>query len=117
MRSCGRIVNYLKAMLGDKRRKVLFVSLEAKGTPGHAIQAYDPKGGYGQLDGERIEIRAGITRIGGYSAHAGQKGVVNFVTRVREWSAEVRIVHGETEAKQHSWVRCFRPATAAMNVR
>ena len=65
MCSGGRIVNYLKAMLGDKRHNVLFVGYQAKGTPGHAIQTYGPKGGYVDLDGERIDIRAGITSIGG----------------------------------------------------
>ncbi|BAP80161.1 metallo-beta-lactamase superfamily protein [Pseudomonas sp. MT-1] len=70
MCSGGRIVNYLKAMLGDKRHNVLFVGYQAQGTPGHAIQTHGPKGGYVDLDGERIDIRAGITSIGGYSAHA-----------------------------------------------
>ena len=74
MCSGGRIVNYLKAMLGDKRHNVLFVGYQAKGTPGHEIQTYGPKGGYVYLDGERIDVRAGIASIGGYSAHADQRG-------------------------------------------
>ena len=79
MCSGGRIVNYLKAMLGDKRHNVLFVGYQSQGTPGHDIQAYGPKGGYVDLDSERIDIRCGITSIGGYSAHADQKGLVEFV--------------------------------------
>lgn len=100
MCSGGRIVNYLKAMLGDKRHNVLFVGYQAKGTPGHAIQTYGPKGGYVDLDGERIDIRAGITSIGGYSAHADQKGLVEFVTGMQEWPTEIRVVHGEKGAKR-----------------
>ena len=100
MCSGGRIVNYLKAMLGDKRHNVLFVGYQAKGTPGHEIQTYGPKGGYVYLDGERIDVRAGIANIGGYSAHADQKGLVEFVTEMREWPGEIRIVHGEAKAKQ-----------------
>ena len=99
MCSGGRIVNYLKAMLGDKRHNVLFVGYQAKGTPGHAIQTYGPKGGYVDLDGERIDIRAGITSIGGYSAHADQKGLVEFVTGMQQWPSEIRVVHGEERAK------------------
>lgn len=99
MCSGGRIVNYLKAMLGDKRHNVLFVGYQAKGTPGHTIQTYGPKGGYVDLDGERIDIRAGITSIGGYSAHADQKGLVEFVTGMQEWPREIRVVHGEGRAK------------------
>ena len=100
MCSGGRIVNYLKAMLGDKMHNVLFVGYQAKGTPGHAIQTYGPTGGYVDLDGERIDIRAGITSIGGYSAHADQKGLVEFVTGMEKWPTEIRIVHGESAAKQ-----------------
>nr|WP_217475433.1 MBL fold metallo-hydrolase [Stutzerimonas stutzeri] len=100
MCSGGRIVNYLKAMLGDKRHNVLFVGYQAKGTPGHEIQTYGPKGGYVYLDGERIDVRAGIAIIGGYSAHADQKGLVEFVTGMQEWPGEIRVVHGEEGAKR-----------------
>ncbi len=99
MCSGGRIVNYLKAMLGDKRHNVLFVGYQAKGTPGHEIQTYGPKGGYVYLDGERIDVRAGIASIGGYSAHADQKGLVEFVTGMQERPGDIRVVHGEDGAK------------------
>jgi len=100
MCSGGRIVNYLKAMLHDPRHDVLFVGYQAHGTPGHAIQQFGPNGGYVDLDGERFEIRAKVTSIGGYSAHADQKGLVEFVTGMRQWPTEIRIVHGEPKAKQ-----------------
>ena len=100
MCSGGRIVNYLKAMLDDKRHNVLFVGYQAKSTPGHAIQTYGPKGGYVDLDGERIDIQAGITSIGGYSAHADQQGLVEFVTDMQQWPTEIRVVHGEQRAKE-----------------
>ncbi|WP_019339980.1 MBL fold metallo-hydrolase, partial [Stutzerimonas stutzeri] len=107
MCSGGRIVNYLKAMLGDKRHNVLFVGHQAKGTPGHDIQTYGPKGGYVVLDGERIDIRGGITSIGGYSAHADQKGLVEFVTGMQGWPSEIRVVHGEQQAKQALTARLY----------
>ncbi|PAU86531.1 MBL fold hydrolase [Pseudomonas sp. WN033] len=100
MCSAGRIVNYLKAMLGDPRHDVVFVGYQAKGTPGHAIQQHGPRGGYVSLEGERIQIKAGVHTLGGYSAHADQKGLVNFITRMRHWPSEVRLVHGDPEAKQ-----------------
>ena len=37
MAAGGRIVNYLKAMLGDARHNVLFVGFQVPGTPGYAI--------------------------------------------------------------------------------
>ena len=100
MCSGGRIVNYLKAMLGDARHNVLFVGYQAAGTPGRSIQAYGPKGGYVDLDGERLDIKAGIASIGGYSAHADQQGLVDFVTGMQQWPPEIRIVHGDVPAKQ-----------------
>ncbi len=47
-----------------------------------------------------IHIPAKLTSIGGYSAHADQKGLVEFVTGMQQWPTEIRVVHGEQEAKQ-----------------
>ncbi|HNV90902.1 MAG TPA: MBL fold metallo-hydrolase [Thauera aminoaromatica] len=91
----GRVVNYLREMLGDPRHDVLFVGYQARGTPGHAIQAYGPRGGYVELDGERVDIRAGIHTLSGYSAHADRDDLTRFVTRMRHLPGEVRLVHGE----------------------
>lgn len=96
----GRIVNYLKAMLGDPRNDVLFVGYQARGTPGRAILDYGPRGGWVELDGQRYDIRARIHRIDGYSAHADQQDLVNFIRRMRHPPRQVRLVHGEDAAKQ-----------------
>lgn len=99
MCSAGRVINYLKAMLGDVRHNVIFTGYQAQGTPGRAIQQYGPRGGYVDLDGERFDIKAGVTTLGGYSAHADQAGLVGFVTRMRHWPKQVRLIHGEHSAK------------------
>jgi len=99
MCNAGRIVNYLKAMLGDKRHDVLFVGYQAEGTPGRDIQHYGPRGGYVILDGERVDIRARVETIGGYSAHADQKGLVSFVKGIKHKPREIRLVHGNKDAK------------------
>jgi metallo-beta-lactamase family protein len=96
----GRIVNYLKAMIGDPKHDILFVGYQARGTPGHIIQKYGPQHGYVELDGERYDIRAGIHTIGGYSAHADQQDLLNFIRRMRHPPKEVRLVHGDGEAKR-----------------
>lgn len=96
----GRMVNHLKALLPDPRTNVLFVGYQAAGTPGRAIQQYGPQGGWVDLDGERITIRAGIHTVAGYSAHAGQSDLVRFVARMRRVPREVRLVHGEEGAKR-----------------
>jgi len=95
----GRIVNYLKALLPDRKTDVLFVGYQAQGTPGRDIQTYGPRGGYVVLDGERVDIKAGIHTMSGYSAHAGQNDLLNFVKRMRFKPSEIRIVHGDDAAK------------------
>lgn len=99
MCSRGRIVNYLKAMLGDVRHNVLFVGYQAEGTIGRQIQRFGPKGGFVEMDGQRYAIRARVHTMGGYSAHADQNGLVRFITGMRHWPSEVRIVHGDPASK------------------
>jgi metallo-beta-lactamase family protein len=105
MASGGRIVNYLKAMLEGEHHAVLFVGYQARGTPGRIIQHYGPprngiRSGYVDLDGQRYNIKAEVVTIGGYSAHADQKDLVNFVKRMRHWPQQIRIVHGEDNARE-----------------
>lgn len=95
-----RVVNYLKAMLGDARHRVLFVGYQGAGTPGRDIQRYGPEGGWVTLDGERYDIRAGVTTISGYLAHADQQDLLNFIKRMRQWPKEIRLVHGDNSARQ-----------------
>lgn len=95
----GRIVNYLKALIGDERTDILFVGYQAKGTPGRDIQAFGPEHGYVVLDGKRFDINAGVHIISGYSAHADQRNLVNFVKRMRHKPKEVYLVHGDSGAK------------------
>ncbi|MDV3503117.1 MBL fold metallo-hydrolase [Marinobacter sp. M-5] len=96
----GRVVNYLKTMLGDSRNDVLFVGYQAAGTPGRDILTYGPQGGWVELDGERYEIRAQVHKVGGYSAHAGQSDLIRFVEGIAQAPSEIRIVHGDPGAKR-----------------
>ncbi len=95
----GRVVNYLKALLPDKRTDVLFVGYQARGTAGRNIQKYGPQNGYVELDGKRYEINAAIHTLGGYSAHADQFDLLKFIQRIRHKPREIRVVHGDDDAK------------------
>ena len=99
MCSGGRIVNYLKAMIEDERTDILFVGYQAQGTPGRIIQKYGPRGGWVELDGRRYTIRAKTWTLSGYSAHADQKNLLNFIKRMRHKPKEVRLVHGDRASK------------------
>ncbi|MGP7733987.1 MBL fold metallo-hydrolase [Oceanimonas smirnovii] len=99
MCSGGRVVNYLKALLNDARNDVLFVGYQAEGTPGRDILEYGPDGGWVELDGERFDICAQVHQISGYSAHAGQDDLIAFVTGIHPPPRQIRLIHGEAEAK------------------
>ena len=96
----GRVVNYLKTMLADERNDVLFVGYQAKGTPGRDILTYGPRGGWVEFDGKRYDIRARVHQVGGYSAHAGQSDLLRFVKGIEPPPAEIRVVHGDAQAKE-----------------
>ena len=97
----GRIVNYLKALLGDKRNDVLFVGYQAAGTPGRDILNYHNKtNGYVLFDEQRYPINAQVKQISGYSAHAGQSDLLNFIKRIRVKPQQTRIIHGDNNAKE-----------------
>lgn len=96
----GRIVNYLSAFIEDSTTDILFVGYQARGTTGRDIQEYGPRNGYVYIDGQKKTVRAMVTTIGGYSAHADQQNLISFIGRMRHKPAEVRLVHGEQEARQ-----------------
>ena len=93
----GRVVNYLKALLGDERTDLLFVGYQAKGTPGRSIQ--EGRGAV-VLDGKRYAVRAQVHTLSGYSAHADQRNLVSFVRRMRVKPQKIVLVHGEARARR-----------------
>ena len=79
------------------RTDVVFVGYQARGTPGRSLQ----EGGKSvTLDGKRYAVRAGVHILSGYSAHADQRNLVNFVTRMRRPPRDVVLVHGERTARE-----------------
>lgn len=102
----GRIVNYLKALIGDPRTDILFVGYQAHGTPGREIleaakkRMETSKQAFIDLDGGSYPLRAAVHSISGYSAHADQRDLVNFVRGIPVPPRSIRLVHGEEEARK-----------------
>ena len=92
----GRVMNYLKRFLGDPTTDVLFVGYQGRGTPGRDIQAGKKSV---VLKGKKYSIEATVHTISGYSAHADQRNLVDFVTKIPEPPSEVVLVHGEDGPK------------------
>jgi len=94
----GRITNYLESMLSNKHNDVLFIGYQAEGTLGRDIQRCK-SGEQVSVHGKKTPVNAGIYTISGFSAHADQSDLLDFVTGITEAPQEVRIVHGSDEAK------------------
>ena len=104
----GRVVNYLKELLGDPHNDIIFVGFQAEDTPGRVIVESGPRFGepeqadrfaWVELDDERFEINAQIHKMNGYSAHGGQTDLINFAMAIDPHPRQIRLVHGETDAK------------------
>jgi metallo-beta-lactamase family protein len=97
----GRIVDHLAQGLADARNDVFFVGYQAKGTPGNDIIRYGKEpGGYVYFDGEKIFIRANVEQLTGYSAHADQRGLIDWVEAMPEKPGRIKLVHGDPEAQK-----------------
>lgn len=73
-------MDHLRHGLGDPRNDILFVGHQSGGTLGSDLLRYsDRPGGYVHIDGDRVDIRAKVHRLTGYSAHADQQGLVDWV--------------------------------------
>ena len=99
MATGGRVVNYLKRLLPDPRHTVLFVGYQAEGTPGRQIQGAkrDEKV---LLGGNRVVVRAHIESISGFSAHADQSNLIDFVSQPGQKVDNILLVHGSYKSQR-----------------
>lgn len=97
----GRILDHLQKGIEDRRNDILFVGYQAYGTLGRDIQHFANKpGGYVHIEGLRHDVRARVHQLTGYSAHADQQGLVDWVKSMGDMPGEIRLVHGEEGAKR-----------------
>lgn len=92
----GRIKHHLKHNLWNPNSTILFVGYQAPGTLGRKIVdgAKTVK-----IFGEEIAINARIEYIEGYSGHADQEWLLNFVYSFFEKPKTIFLVHGEIESQ------------------
>ena len=93
----GRIKHHLKHNLWNPKSTILFVGYQAPGTLGHSIVdgAKTVK-----IFGEEIAVNARIEYIEGYSGHADQDGLMNFIYSFITKPKHIFLVHGEESAQQ-----------------
>ena len=97
----GRIIEHLRKGIEDSRNDIFFVGYQAKGTAGRDILKYSKRpGGYVVLDGEKFDIKTRVHQLTGYSAHADQKGLIEWVGSMPEKPGRIKLVHGEAGAQK-----------------
>ena len=93
----GRIKHHLKHNLWDPKNTILFVGYQAPGTLGRSIVDGAKKV---KIFGEEIAVNARVEYIEGYSAHADQEWLLNFVYSFINKPKHIFLVHGEIEGQR-----------------
>lgn len=93
----GRIKHHLKHNLWNPNSTILFVGYQAPGTLGYSIVNGAKRV---KIFGEEIAVNARIEYIEGYSGHADQDGLMNFVYSFRKKPKKVFLIHGEEESQE-----------------
>lgn len=96
MCEAGRIRHHLKHNLWDSRNSIIFVGYQAEGTLGRLLVegATEVK-----LFGETISVGAQIHNLEGFSGHADQNGLLDWIGGFQVKPKQIFLVHGETESK------------------
>ena len=92
----GRIKHHLKHHLWDPNSTILFVGYQAPGTLGRKLVDGEKKV---KIFGEEIAVNARIEYIEGYSGHADQEWLMNFVYSFTTPPKHIFLVHGEPEGQ------------------
>ena len=89
----GRIMHHLKHRLWNSRNSVIFVGFQVEGTLGRSI--VDGQKSV-KIYGEDIVVKAKTYTINGFSAHADQKELIDWMSSVENMK-KLYLIHGERE--------------------
>ena len=93
----GRIRHHLKYNLWRSEAHVVIVGFQAQGTTGRALV---DGASHVRLFGSEIAVKATVHTLGGFSAHAGQTQLLEWLHGFRKSPARIYLVHGELEKSQ-----------------
>ncbi len=91
----GRIKHHLKHHLWREKSHIVFIGYQGEGTIGRRI--VDGAESV-RLFGEEITIKAHIHTLGGFSAHADQQELLEWLSHFKNPNLEVLVNHGEEKA-------------------
>lgn len=97
MCEAGRIRHHLKHNLWDARNSVIFVGYQGEGTLGRSLIE-------GKKDitlfGEEVHVNAEIYNLEGFSGHADQNGLLEWISGFQQPPRQIFLVHGEEQSKK-----------------
>jgi len=99
MMEAGRILHHLAHGASDPRNTILVVGFQAEHTLGRRVVERQP---ILKIFGDEVPLRAEVTVINGYSAHADRGELTRWLDEVHAKSPDlerVHLVHGEAEAQ------------------
>lgn len=97
MAHAGRIKHHLRHNLWRPGASIVFVGFQAQGTTGRKIIDGAQKVRVFQ---EEIAVKAKIFTINGFSAHAGQTQLLEWLSNFKNPNMQVFLVHGEKEGQK-----------------
>ena len=88
----GRVLTYLQQLIDETATTVLLVGYQAEGTRGRQLQD-----GASEIRfyGKYYPVKATIKSIESLSAHADQKGLLNWMSSIKNIPEKVYLIHGE----------------------
>jgi metallo-beta-lactamase family protein len=93
----GRILHHLQYGLGNPRNTVLFVGYQAEGTLGRRIKEGAE---VVNIFGEPVQRRCEVAALDGFSAHADQGEILDWVARLDPAPRRIFLVHGDLTPAQ-----------------
>lgn len=93
----GRILHHLRHGLGRDETHVVFVGYQGDGTLGRRLVDGSRKV---RVMGDDIRVNAHIHTIGGFSAHAGQTELIQWLGAMRDSGPRVYLTHGEDRQRR-----------------
>ncbi len=97
MSNGGRILHHERRYLSDPKSAILFIGYQAAGTLGRKILegAKTVK-----IFNEEISVNCKVVQMSGYSAHADQAQLMNWLYPMRESLQKIFLVHGEESSSK-----------------
>jgi metallo-beta-lactamase family protein len=89
----GRIRHHFKQRIWNQRNTIIFCGFQARGTLGRILVDGAKKI---SMFGDEFAVRARIETLGGFSAHADQTDLIEWITHYHP-QPRVLLVHGEAE--------------------